>query len=70
MGSNIVQSMNLPILIPPIQHSFNNKKPLSPSQPKQENSLNQKTKQPHNHPWDGENPTFPIPTKNKKDIKK
>jgi hypothetical protein len=66
---NIIQDMNSPILIPPIQHNASTKKPLSPSQHKLQNSLNQKTKQPHNQPWDEENPTGPIPTKNKKHSK-
>jgi hypothetical protein len=37
-----------PILIPPIQHNFPEKKLLSSSQRKQKNSLNQKTKPFHN----------------------
>jgi hypothetical protein len=66
MGSNILPGMNLPILIPPIQHSSTTKKPLSPSQRKQENSLTQKTKQPHNHPWDGKILRVPSPQRTKK----
>ena len=56
----------------PHQHgatqNMGKKKPLSPSQVNQKNSLNQKTNRPLNPTWDGEFPAQPIPTKNKEKI--